>query len=120
MEEAIRRNRGEIHLKTTVVEIPDPPPEIPPEELKKLRIGKGMSREVFARVLNVPTRIVQSWEDGTRKPAQAALRLIQVFRQDPSGVLQAAGMAASPTQAVKTNGAPKAGTKRRRPSKTAT
>jgi hypothetical protein len=32
MEEAIRYNRGQFRLKTTVVEIPDPAPEIPPEE----------------------------------------------------------------------------------------
>ena len=47
---------GEIALKTTVAEIPDPPPEIRPEELTKLRIDNRMSQDVFARVLNVPTR----------------------------------------------------------------
>jgi putative transcriptional regulator len=92
LEEAIRHARGEITLKTTVVELPDPPPEIRPEELAKLRRDRQMSQDVFARVLNVPTRTVQCWEDGTRKPAQAALRLIQVFRQNPSGVLQVVGM----------------------------
>jgi putative transcriptional regulator len=51
-----------------------------------------MSQAVFAGVLNVSTKTVQSWEQGTRTPSQAALRLIQVFRQDPSRVLQAAGM----------------------------
>jgi putative transcriptional regulator len=94
MEEAIRHARGEITLKTTVVEIPDPPPELPPEELTRLRVGKGMSQDVFARLLNVPTRTVRSWEDGTRKPSQAALRLIQVFREDPAGVLEIVGMTA--------------------------
>ena len=31
LEEAIRHARGEITLKTTVVEIPDPPPENRPD-----------------------------------------------------------------------------------------
>jgi putative transcriptional regulator len=92
LEEAVRHARGEITLKTTVVEIPDPPPEIRSDELTKLRLEHRLPQDVFARVLNVPTRTVQAWEEGTRKPAQAALRLIQVFRQDPAGVLGSVGM----------------------------
>ena len=115
MEEAIRHARGEITLKTTVVEIPDPPPEIRPEELTKLRIDNRMSRDVFARVLNVPTRSVQSWEDGTRKPSQAALRLIQVFRQNTSGVLDVVGMTATQAHASPKKRTPRVGSKQRRP-----
>jgi len=40
----------------------------------------------------VSTRTVQSWEQGSRKPSQAALRLIQVFREDPEGLLRLAGI----------------------------
>ena len=43
-------------------------------------------------MLNVSTKTVQSWEHGTRKPSQAALRLIQVFGQNPGAVLRVAGM----------------------------
>jgi putative transcriptional regulator len=53
-----------------------------------------LSQSVFAQVLNVSTKTVQSWEQGQRKPSQAALRLIQVFRQDPSGLLDIVGMSA--------------------------
>ena len=60
-----------------------------------------MSPEVFARVLNVPTRTVQSWEDGTRRPSQAALRLIQVFRQNTAGVLEVVGMTAAQADSPK-------------------
>jgi putative transcriptional regulator len=42
-----------------------------------------MSQAMFARLLNVSPKTVQSWEHGTRKPSQAALRLIQVFEQNP-------------------------------------
>ena len=92
LEEGIRHARGEITLKTTTVEIPDPPPAIEAAELTELRLASGMSQAVFARLLNVSTRTVQTWEQGRRKPSQAALRLIQVFRHDPNGLLEAAGM----------------------------
>jgi hypothetical protein len=39
-------------------------------------------------MLNVSIKTSQSWEQGTRKPSQAALRLIQVFRQHPSALLE--------------------------------
>ena len=74
--------------------MPDRPPEVGAEELTKLRLKSGMSQAVFARMLNVSTKTVQSWEQGRRKPSQAALRLIQVFRQNPSGLLEVVGMSA--------------------------
>lgn len=92
LEEAIRHAKGEITLKTTVVELPDPPPEIGAEQLTSLRLGSRLSQAVFARVLNVSTKTVQSWEHGTRRPSQAALRLIQVFGQNPGTILRVAGM----------------------------
>ncbi len=89
LEEAIRHAKGEITLKTTTIEIPDRPPEVRADELTELRLGSQMSQAVFARLLNVSTKTVQSWEQGTRKPSPSALRLIQVFRQDPLSVLRA-------------------------------
>jgi putative transcriptional regulator len=93
LEEGILHAKGEITLKTTTLELPDRPPEVNAEELAKLRLASGMSQAVFARLLNVSPKTVQSWEQGHRKPSQAALRLIQVFRQNPSGLLEVAGMA---------------------------
>jgi putative transcriptional regulator len=92
LEEGIRQAKGEITLKTTTLEMPDRPPEVDAEELTTLRLDSGMSQAVFAQVLNVSTKTVQSWEQGQRKPSQAALRLIQVFRQNPSGLLEIVGM----------------------------
>jgi putative transcriptional regulator len=92
LEEAIRHARGEITLKTTTLELPDRPPEVGAAELTKVRLASGMSQAIFARLLNVSTKTVQSWEQGQRRPSQAALRLIQVFRHDPAGLLEAAGM----------------------------
>src|SRR5271154_4775932 len=94
LEEAIRHAKGAITLKTTPLEIPDRPPEVGAGELTKLRLKSGMSQAIFARVLNVSTKTVQSWEQGQRKPSQAALRLIQVYRQNPGGLLEVVGMSA--------------------------
>lgn len=92
LEEAIQHARGEITQKTTIVELPERPPEVGAEDLTKLRLQSRMSQAVFAQVLNVSTKTVQSWEQGQRKPSKAALRLIQVFREHPSELLEVAGM----------------------------
>jgi len=92
LEEAIRHTRGEITLRTTVCELPDPPPEVMAQELTRLRLNHQMSQAFFARLLNVSTKTVQSWEHGTRRPSQATLRLIQVLRQNPSVLFQVVGI----------------------------
>jgi putative transcriptional regulator len=92
LEEAIRHAKGEITLKTTTLEMPDQPPEISAKEITTLRLKSGMSQAIFARLLNVSAKTVQSWEQGQRRPSQAALRLIQVFRHDPSAMIEMVGM----------------------------
>jgi putative transcriptional regulator len=92
LEEGIRHAKGEITLRTTTVELPDRPPAIDAKELTSLRQKSGMSQAVFARLLNVSPKTVQSWEQGQRRPSQAALRLIQVYRHDPACLLEMVGM----------------------------
>jgi transcriptional regulator with XRE-family HTH domain len=73
-----------------------------------------MSQAVFAQLLNVSTKTVQSWEQGSRKPSQASLRLIQILEQSPESVFQAAGLPLPQS----TNGADEIGTKRVRSART--
>ena len=89
LEEAIRHAKGEITLRTTTLELPDPPPEVKAEDVIRIRLDNQMSQAVFARVLNVSPKTVQSWEQGSRK---SSLRLIQVIRKNPALVFQALGM----------------------------
>jgi putative transcriptional regulator len=98
MEEAIRHSKGELTLKATVIELPDPPPVMRAEEVVRLRLDHEMSQALFARLLNVSIKTVQSWEQGTRKPSQAALRLIQIFGEDLNGLLRVAGMSGTRSQ----------------------
>jgi putative transcriptional regulator len=92
LEEAIRHVRGEITLKTTTVEIPDEPPEIDAPTLVALRDQSRMSQAVFARLLNVSTKTVQSWEQGVRTPSHASRRLLQIYSQHPETVCQSVGL----------------------------
>lgn len=92
LEEAVRHARGEITLRTTVVELPDEPPEIDAPTLVAIRGQSRMSQAVFARLLNVSSRTVQSWEQGLRTPSHAARRLIQVYSQHPEAVCQSVGL----------------------------
>ena len=92
LEEAILHAEGKITLKATVLKRPDPPPQVQANDLVRLRLESGLSQAVFARMLNVSTKTIQSWEQGQRRPSQSALRLIQVFRQDPYGLLKVVGM----------------------------
>jgi putative transcriptional regulator len=92
LEEAIRHARGEITLKTTVVELPDEPPEIDAPTLVAIRDQSRMSQAVFARLLNVSSKTVQSWEQGLRTPSHAARRLIQIYSQHPETVCRSVGL----------------------------
>ena len=92
LEEGIRHARGEITLKTTTLEIPDDPPEIDAPTLVALREQSRMSQAVFARLLNVSTKTVQSWEQGVRTPSHASRRLLQIYSQHPETVCQSVGL----------------------------
>ena len=92
LEDAIAHTRAEITLKTTTLPLPEVPPEIDAPTLTALRTQAAMSQPVFARLLNVSPKTVQSWEQGARRPSHASRRLLQVFSQHPEAVCQSAGL----------------------------
>jgi putative transcriptional regulator len=92
LTEAVQFAKGELTLRT--VEVPTPPPEVVAKDVTSLRAKAGMSQAVFARVLNVSTKTVQSWEQGERKPSHAALRMLQVLREKPMFVFEIVGIPA--------------------------
>ena len=62
-------------------------PESPdPARIVSLRKQYRMSQAVFAAVVNVSVKTVQSWEQGLRRPSDAALRMLQVIRREPDVV----------------------------------
>ena len=82
--------RGEMTLRTTT--LPEEPPEIDRQTIVRLRERAMMSQAVFARVLNVSAKTVQSWEQGVRQPSESCRRLIQIFSLHPEMVCQTVGL----------------------------
>lgn len=90
LEEGIAHAQGALTLRT--VAIPDDPPEIDGKTLANLRTQAAMSQAVFAKLLNVSTKTLQSWEQGVRQPSDASRRLIQVFREEPGMLCRIVGL----------------------------
>lgn len=78
LEEAIAHEEGKITLKSEIIEIPEPPVKYKASDIKKIRKSGNYSQGVFAKVLNVSIKTVQSWESGERVPSHAALRLLEI------------------------------------------
>lgn len=81
--------KRKVTMRTTQIKLPDPAPEITPDEVVAARQALNVSQPVFARLLNVPTVTAVSWEKGRRKPSGAALRLLQIAREHPEAILEA-------------------------------
>lgn len=82
IEEAIAHKKGKLHLRSEDIEIPKPPVEYKARDIKKIREAKNYSQGIFAKILNVSIKTVQSWESGQRNPSHAALRLIEIIDMD--------------------------------------
>lgn len=104
LEEGIAHTKGELSLKT--VEVPEAPPLIDGSTLAALREAAEMSQSVFARVLNVSAKTVQSWEQGVRTPSMASRRLIHVFSQRPEAVCEVVGVRPVTLRGVRIERAP--------------
>jgi len=78
LEEAIAYKKGKLDLRSELIEIPEPPAQYKAKQIKKIREQSHYSQGVFAKVLNVSIKTVQSWESGQRVPSHAALRLLEI------------------------------------------
>jgi putative transcriptional regulator len=72
-------------LRVTV--LPAPPTPMSRSEIVHLRQQLNCSQAVFARLLNVSLKTVQAWEQGTREPGDAALKLLTIARKKPEALL---------------------------------
>ena len=45
--------------------------------IKELRAASGMTQQAFADYLHIPKRSIENWENGTYKPADYLLELIE-------------------------------------------
>src|SRR5437763_5473378 len=110
LEESVAYSRGELTLKTTT--LPLPPPPASPKRVAALRRKLKMSQSVFAAALNVSPKLVQSWEQGSRRPSRGELRLIQIIEKRPQ--LMAELFAAAESPAVRGGAAASSSSRARR------
>jgi len=74
-------------LDLRAVELPAPPKPFKPAEIRALRASMNASQALFARLLNVSSNAVESWEQGIREPRQATLKLLHIARKNPDALL---------------------------------
>lgn len=79
LTDAIAHKKGKISLRSETLEMPKPPADYKAREVKKIRETYNYSQSIFAKILNVSTKTVQSWESGERNPSHAALRLLEII-----------------------------------------
>jgi putative transcriptional regulator len=79
LQDILEYKKGKIHLRSESIEIPEPPAQYKPKDIRKIREINNYSQGVFARILNVNIKTVQSWESGQRNPSHAALRLLEII-----------------------------------------
>ena len=84
LKEGIAHGRGKLTLRTTT--LARPAPALSKRRVAAIRKKAGMSQAVFARLLNVPTRTLQSWEQGARRPKAGEARLLQIVEVAPGEV----------------------------------
>lgn len=82
IERAVYMGKLQLTIRTDpgrVSDIPSPEP-MSREEILSLRRKYGVSQRAFARLLNVSVKTVQAWEQGTRVPSDAALKLLSLTK----------------------------------------
>jgi putative transcriptional regulator len=86
LQDAAADERGEaVNLRVT--RIPARPRQISPSEVRRIRLTLNASQALFATFLNVSANAVRSWEQGTRRPRQAALKLLVIAKKNPKALL---------------------------------
>lgn len=87
LADALAYERGQ-HVDLRVTEMPAPPKALKPEEIRRIRESLHASQTIFAHFLCVSPKAVQSWEQGSRRPQNTALRLLTIAKKNPTALLQ--------------------------------
>lgn len=57
--------------------------------VKALRQGSGVSQSEFARLIGVPVKTLQNWEQGRTRPTGPARALLKIVAGDPKAAIRA-------------------------------
>ena len=86
LEDALAFERGE-EVNLRVTKLPPKPPAFKPREIREIRRRLNATQPLFASYLNVHVNTVRSWEQGSRKPRAADLKLLAIAKSNPSALL---------------------------------
>lgn len=65
------------------IQVPRPPKTLSPKDIVLIRQKLNCSQTVFALLLNISPKTVQAWEQGSREPGDAALKLLSIAKKHP-------------------------------------
>ncbi len=82
---SVKPSKGGLDLRTA--ELPGRPKPMKPADIRALRESLNASQALLARLLNVSSNAVESWEQGIREPRQATLKLLHIAKKNPSVLL---------------------------------
>ncbi len=102
--EALEHAQGKRNLRTTT--LPLPPRALNGRAVKRVRASLHASQAVFARYLNVSTKLVQAWEANRRTPEGPALVLLHIAARQPQvieNVRRSAGSNRTPSTRPRTD-----------------
>ena len=62
---------------------------VKPSSIKEIRTKLGVSQSQFARMIGIPVKTVQNWEQGRTQPDAPARALLKIAEKHPDAVLDA-------------------------------
>jgi putative transcriptional regulator len=77
----------QVDLRAT--ELPPAPRKLRPRDIREIRKALNASQTLFATFLNVSPNTIRSWEQGTRRPQGADLKLLAIAEKNPQVLLMA-------------------------------
>ena len=86
-EQASSAKVGKSSLDLRKAELPARPKPLKPADIRALRASLNASQALLARLLNVSSNAVESWEQGIREPRQATLKLLHIAKRNPAVLL---------------------------------
>ena len=86
-QQASAAKAGKSSLDLRKAELPASPKPLKPADIRALRASLNASQALLARLLNVSSNAVESWEQGIREPRQATLKLLHIAKRNPSVLL---------------------------------
>ena len=86
LQDALAFESGrELNLRVT--ELPARPRKLQPKDIRAIRMSLNASQVLFATFLNVSPNTIRSWEQGTRRPQGADLKLLAIAKKNPQALL---------------------------------